>query len=374
MNLDAPPNAVLLPFNPVWRSYAGGRALRQFRGQARASDDHFPEDWLASTVYARNGNNAQSPSEGLSHLGDVANGITFAAALRHRPEFWFGNSNTPGTEPQVLWKLLDAAVRLQVQAHPEARFARKFLKSNAGKTECWYIISTRGPACVYLGFQKPPTREAWARMIREQRVDEMLACFDPIRVQAGDCYVVPAGTPHAIGAGVFMMELMEPTDWVVRCETVNAGVTLPPEACFMGLGLETCLDIFDYRAHSVAEVRNTFQQQPRRVRQTESFTEEEIIGPDWHQFFRLHRLHGNGNADWPGNELMLLIILKGSGHLSAGGEARAGQAGQIWLLPGAALNWEWRSTARDWECLVAKLPMPAKPVPAQREAAILHLK
>ena len=85
-------------------------------------------------------------------------------------------------------------------------------------------------------------------MIREQRVDEMLACFEKIPVQPGDCYVVPAGTPHAIGAGVFMMELMEPTDWVVRCETTNAGLTLPPEACFMGLDLETCLEIFDYRA------------------------------------------------------------------------------------------------------------------------------
>ena len=65
-------------------------------------------------------------------------------------------------------------------------------------------------------------------------------------VQPGDCYVVPAGTPHAIGAGIFMMELQEPTDWVVRCETVNAGLALPPEACFMGLDLEACLDVFDY--------------------------------------------------------------------------------------------------------------------------------
>ena len=71
MNLEPlPPGAVPLPFNPVWRSYAGGRALRQFRGQLDSADDHFPEDWLASTVRARNSNHSQGPDEGLSYIGD----------------------------------------------------------------------------------------------------------------------------------------------------------------------------------------------------------------------------------------------------------------------------------------------------------------
>src|SRR5262249_13364368 len=151
--------------------------------------------------------------------------------------------------------------------------------SDAGKTECWYILGTRDNACVYLGFQRPPAREAWRRLIQEQRIEEMLACFDRIPVQPGDCFVVPAGTPHAIGAGVFMVELMEPTDWVVRCETVNAGVTLPPEACFMGLTLEQCLDVFDFRPYSVERVKEVFQQRPNILNRTENFTEEEIIQP-----------------------------------------------------------------------------------------------
>ena len=83
-------------------------------------------------------------------------------------------------------------------------------------------------------------------MIREQQIAEMLDCFERIEVKAGDCYVVPAGTPHAIGEGVFMVELMEPTDWVVRCETVTAGVALSPEACFMGIGLERSLGDFRF--------------------------------------------------------------------------------------------------------------------------------
>lgn len=351
--------ALPLDPNPVWRSYRGGSVLRAFRGQPGTTDDHFPEDWLASTVLARNGKNSQGVMEGLSRISD-ANGSLLTESLKQKPGFWFG----PGQGGQrdslslgVLWKLLDSSVRLQFQAHPDARFARQHLNSPAGKTECWYILGTRGEACVYLGFQHSPSRETWARMIREQRVDEMLACFEKIHVQPGDCYVVPAGTPHAIGAGVFMMELMEPTDWVVRCETTNAGLTLSPDACFMGLDLETCLEIFNYRAWSVAEVRRTFQQSPRELVRTNAWCEEELIGPTYHEYFRFHRLRGHGDASWPGGELMLLIIIKGEADLASGGQRQPVKAGQTLLLPGAAPSWDWVRPSSDWEILLAKLPV-----------------
>jgi len=350
--------AVELGPNPVWRSYCGGRVLRAFRGQSATADDHFPEDWLASTVLARNGKNSQRASEGLSRISDADNSL-LVEALKQQPRFWFGPNQASRLElvPGVLWKLLDSSVRLQFQAHPNAEFARRHLNSPAGKTECWYILGTRTEAHVYIAFQQPPPREAWARMIREQCVDKMLACFEKIPVQPGDCYVIPAGTPHAIGAGVFMMELMEPTDWVVRCETTNAGLTLPPEACFMGLDLETCLGIFDFRAHSVEEIRRTFQQSPRELVRTTGYCEEELIGSAYHRYFRLHRLRGHGDATWPGGELMLLIAVKGQAELSCDGQRQPVRSGQTLLLPGAVSSWAWEKSASDWEILLAKLPV-----------------
>lgn len=350
-------SAVALPCNPVWRSYVGGRLLRAFRTLSDDSDDHFPEDWLASTVRARNGANAQHADEGLSRIEDARTGQLLIESLREAPGYWFGPSCRKHKSMGVLWKLLDSSVRLQLQAHPDAQFARRHLNSNAGKTECWYILGTRNNAFVYLGFQDPPTRDTWARMIREQNIEKMLNCFERIPVQAGDCFVIPAGTPHAIGPGVFMVELMEPTDWVVRCETVTAGLRLSPADCYMGLDLETCLDIFDYGKYPVEQVRRKFQQSPRTLTRTASFEAEELIGPTWHRFFRLHRLHGTGNAAWAGKELMLLIALKGCGKLSAGGKSQAVCAGQTWLLPGMAEKWDWHDTTRDWECLLAKLPV-----------------
>ena len=352
-------SAAALPPNPVWRSYLGGSVLRRFRGLSDAEDNHFPEDWLASTVQARNGLNAQHPQEGLSRLAESAGGGLLTDLLSEQPATWLGAHQAhlpPGEGPRVLWKLLDSSVRLQIQAHPDEQFARQHLNSGAGKTECWYILDTRGPAHVYLAFQHPPTRQVWADMIREQRVDDMLACFEPIPVQPGDCYVVPAGTPHAIGAGIFMMELQEPTDWVVRCETTNAGLTLPPEACFMGLDLEACLDVFDYRARSVEYVRRLLQQRPRMIAATGGAGEEELIGAAYHEYFRLHRLRGTADASWPGNELMLLLVLKGRATLTSGADGGVVEAGQTWLLPGAVPHWQWLNPEGDWECLLAKLP------------------
>ncbi len=347
-----------LPPNLVWRSYSGGSVLRKFRGKVATADDHFPEDWLASTVRARNGANSQGANEGLSRVGVGDEAILLPEALNAQPEFWWGSNSQSHSGTGVLWKLLDSSARLQFQAHPDAAFAKKHLNSSAGKTECWYILGTRGEAHVYLGFQKSPGREAWAQMIREQDVTRMLACFEKISVQPGDCFVVPAGTPHAIGAGIFMLELQEPTDWVVRCETATTdGKPLPPEACFMGLDLERCLDVFNYDSLSVAEVRRRWQQQPRLLNRGAGFCEEEIIAPEHHGFFRLNRLRGASNASWAGGELTLLIALQGQGELVAkNGETCSVRAGETWLLPGSVPEWNWQNRGDDWEVLLAKTP------------------
>ena len=150
---------------------------------------------------------------------------------------------------------------------------------------------------------------------------------------------------------------MEPTDWVVRCETTNARLTLAPEACFMGLDLETCLEIFDYRAWSVAEVRLAFQQSPRELVHTNAYCEEELIGTAYHEYFRLHRLRGHGDASWPGGELMLLIVVKGEANLGCGDQQQLVQGGQTFLLPGVAQSWNWMQPLGDWEILLAKLPV-----------------
>jgi mannose-6-phosphate isomerase len=357
---NEPAGPLQLAPNYVWRSYPGGAELRAFRGSLREEDDHFPEDWLASTVRARNGENQQKADEGLSHLMVNGEELVLAELLAANPEWFWGNQTPPVDEAGqtgVLLKLLDSSVRLHLQAHPDREFVRQHFGGNAGKTECWYILSTRADdAYVYLGFQHPPSKAEWARMIREQDLDGMRACFEKIPVKPGDCLMVPAGIPHAIGDGIFMIELQEPTDWAVRCEFSAGGHVLPHAARFMGLELDDILSMFDYSKYSLAAVGEHLLQAPTVLRRTETFIEERIIHERHQAFFRLRRFSGTGAADWAGGEPAVLIALKGSGALKGAFGEVVVAAGETWLLPGAVQEWKWSALSNDWNFLLAQTP------------------
>jgi len=314
-----------------------------------AADDHFPEDWLASTVRAQNGEFAQNAREGLSHVEWEGSSICLIDLLRRYPKYFRGD----GADSTH-----DSSTRLHIQAHPDRDFVREHLTGFAGKTECWYILGSRGDSYVYLGFQRPPSREEWAQIVMTQDIDRMLSCFDRIAVKPGDCFVVPGGIPHAIGEGIFMVEMMEPTDWVVRCEFEVGGHLLPESARYMGLDLDTCLDVFDYTAYPVGKVRERFQQVPRIISQGDGFIEEEIIREEFQEFFRLRRLKGDGRASWPGRELGVLIATKGGGCILAEGGRQPIRAGETWLLPGAVDEWQWESAGGNWEVMIAEPPKP----------------
>lgn len=360
MNSSSP---VRLKPNYAWRSYQGGSHLRKFRKDTAGVDDHFPEDWLASTSTARNGENQQRPDEGVSHVEVDGNDIALTELIAAQPKWFWGNQQSPVDEPGqigVLIKLLDAGVRLHLQAHPNAKWVKEKFGGNAGKTECWYILSVRGDdPYVYLGFQHPPTPQKWAEMVGQQDLEGMRACFEKIPVKPGDCLMVPSGTPHAIGDGIFMIELQEPTDWVVRCEFSAGGHVLEHSARFMGLELEDVVSMFDYSQHPIDSLEKSFLQVPEVLRKTDTFVEERIIDIKHQEFFRLRRLTGNGPADFGGGEPMVLIMLEGSGQLDGVSIA----AGDTFLLPGSSAGWNWSSiedsSAGEWSFLLAQPPIKA---------------
>ena len=141
-----------------------------------------------------------------------------------------------------------SSMRLHLQAHPTREFARQHLGQSWGKLEAYVILSTR-PGCepfIRLGFQHPPTPEEWQRIVIEQDIAAMDACFEPVPVRPGQVWFVPGGLPHAIGGGLTVLEIMEPSDLVVRCEFEREGIVVPPSARFMGREPADALRIFDF--------------------------------------------------------------------------------------------------------------------------------
>lgn len=206
---------IVLGPNRLTRNYRGGGAIAELRGLPRGTD-HGPEDWLASTTAAYGAGDA-----GLTRLPD---GHTLRDAVRSNPEAFLGAAHVAsfGADPGLLVKLLDPDERLPVHAHPDRDFAHRYLRSDRGKTEAWIVVGTReeveGKPCVYLGFRDDVDIARLAGLVRSQDSGGMLDLLNPVPVGPGDAVLVPAGIPHTIGAGVFVVELQEPTDLSILLE------------------------------------------------------------------------------------------------------------------------------------------------------------
>ncbi|MBE3558986.1 MAG: class I mannose-6-phosphate isomerase [Ktedonobacteraceae bacterium] len=113
----------------------------------------------------------------------------------------------------LLAKFIDAHARLSVQVHPDDRYAAEHEGGKLGKTECWYILSAAPGASIVHGFKAATSREAVRQAIQDVTLEQLLH-EEP--VQAGDVIFVPAGTVHAIGAGILLYELQEYSDVTYR--------------------------------------------------------------------------------------------------------------------------------------------------------------
>jgi mannose-6-phosphate isomerase len=218
----------------VFRFYRGGALIDRLRGEA-GHDGDFPEDWVGSVVPANNPGRDE-PDAGLTRL---AGGRLLRDAAAADPVYW-------GT-PDVLVKLLDPAVRLPVHAHPDRAFAREHCHSAYGKTEAWIVVATREPeAEVWLGLREDVDAAEYRGWIDRQD-GALLESLHRMTVRAGDVVYVPAGVPHAIGAGALIVELQEPADLSIICEW--KGFPIDPGDTHLGIGWDRALGALNLAAY-----------------------------------------------------------------------------------------------------------------------------
>lgn len=325
----------------VRRGYTGGRLLDGIEQREVCQDSNQPESWLASLVEAKNPGLEPIAQEGLSRVVTPAGEARLISQLLAHPTHYLGaqHMETMGAELGFLAKLLDSASRLHVQAHPNRQFARQRMGQPYGKLEFYHVLSVREGVQPYirLGFQRPPTREEWGRIIREQDVEAMDACFDPIPVVPGESWLVPGGLPHAIGPGLLLVEVMEPSDLVVRCEFECAGVKLPPGGRFMGRDLDFCLDVFDYTAYSPEAVRQRFHLEPQIIAKGESWRLERLAGAEHTDCFEvLHMVAAARGVYSPDGRCALLICTRGNVAVNVADETIELEAGGALFCAAAA--------------------------------------
>ncbi|WP_025849265.1 type I phosphomannose isomerase catalytic subunit [Paenibacillus ehimensis] len=182
----------------VW----GGRALEQFG--LELPEGPIGEGWMigdhpngTTTVV-----NGELAGMGLDQIREQYGSEFFGSK---------GFSEKNGRFP-LLIKLLDCQDDLSVQVHPNDHYER-LPQGELGKTEMWYILDAKPGAKIIYGLKDGVTREQLAQAIVQNRI---LDCLNQVTAEAGDSFYIPAGTVHALGAGVLVAEIQQNSDSTYR--------------------------------------------------------------------------------------------------------------------------------------------------------------
>lgn len=151
--------------------------------------------------------------DGLSTVisGEFA-GQTLRQVLQDHPEFQ-GSRPNPNGELPILIKLIDAKESLSVQVHPDDDYANANENGQLGKTEMWYVLDAEKNSHLYFGLRHNVTLSELQRSIQKGELGKHL---NKVSVKKNDVFYMPAGTVHALGAGVLVAEIQENSNLTYR--------------------------------------------------------------------------------------------------------------------------------------------------------------
>ncbi len=191
-----------LKFKPIYKQRIwGGQKLREVFGKDLAPGEKIGESWELADL----------PNDKSEIANGELAGQTLNQVIKQYPKEITGDENF-SLPFQLLIKLLDAQDILSVQVHPDIQTCRRMGKGEP-KTECWYIISAEPGAVIYKGLKQGVTRAQFGDAIKTGNVDELI---EKIEVRQGQCHFLPAGTIHAIGAGLLIAEIQMASDTTYR--------------------------------------------------------------------------------------------------------------------------------------------------------------
>lgn len=191
-----------LKFKPEMKERVwGGRSLEQFG--LELPEGPIGEGWMIGdhpngTTKVINGELA---GLGLDEIREKYGSSVFGA------KGYSANSRFP-----LLIKLLDCNDDLSVQVHPGNDYAR-LPQGELGKTEMWYVLDAKPDAKIIYGLKPGVTRESFSQAIADNRIMDSL---QEVEASAGDSFYIPAGTVHALCAGVLVAEIQQNSDTTYR--------------------------------------------------------------------------------------------------------------------------------------------------------------
>lgn len=216
----------------------------------------------------------------------------------------------------LLLKYLDCNRDLSVQVHPDDDYAKQMQPPDLGKTESWYIVESDPGSLVYAGLKDGVTRKDLTEAVAAGETETMLHAFHPT---AGDILFIPAGTVHALGAGLLVAEIQQSSDTTFRLFDWNR---VGGDGKGRPLHIQQSLDVTDFQRGPIAAKRA----QPNLPRW------QEVVHSDK---FTLQVLNSGSGQIGGDNRFHILTVPKGFAVLQTEEEEYTLTTGQSLLLPAA---------------------------------------
>lgn len=312
----------------------GGSAILRKKGKATArlaKDKPYGESWDLSSV--------------KGDVSVVANGMLKGNNLEEIIEVYMGDLvgesifERYGLEFPLLIKYLDCQDRLSVQVHPDDALAEE-RHNSYGKTEAWYVVDCKPGAAIYLGFKNLDiTREEYIAAVSESRLEELL---NRVEVAPGDVFFIPAGTVHALGTGLEVVEVQQTSDITYRIYDWDR-----VDASGKGRELHTALavDAIDFEAD--AELLHKRYNLPKGGESTV------ITSPYF--TMTLHDVDNHKTLDRSYlDSFVVYIALRGSAKIVADGVEETIVEGEVVLVPAEVNEITFEGDARIMEVYIDK--------------------
>jgi mannose-6-phosphate isomerase len=299
-----------LRFQPILKRLLwGGRRLGAFLDKPLGDEHDYAESWEISD----HRHDISVVEDGPLAGTDLRNLVAERSTEILGPKF------TETRQFPLLVKFLDANRDLSVQVHPDDARGRVLADDN-GKTEAWVVIHAEPGSLIYAGLNAGVTRADLAHAMETGRVEPLLHRFE---AKAGDCVMIPAGTIHAIGAGIVLAEIQQMSDATFR---VFDWGRVGPDGSPRALHAREALESTDFEAGPVHPLKTRPQILP-------TGTKEPLASCD---YFAIERFTLTGPISVGSSDRFTILLgLSGSSDVIHEGESHPLLKGQTRLLPAA---------------------------------------
>jgi len=248
-------------------------------------------------------------------------GKTLGEAWREMPAEWRGTRLASTAQFPLLVKFIFPNDKLSIQVHPDDAYAAAHEQAagGRGKTEMWHAVSAEPEARVLIGIVRKANEETFLKAIETQTLEKLFVHW---RVQPGDTFFVPAGTPHTIGPGMILCEVQQYSDLTYRVYDYDR---VDSRGNPRELHIQKALDVIRFGGPAGGKTS--------QIRLQEKGLERSLLAAcsyfateRWKNFGTVEIRSDSGHFD-------LYVILAGSGEFAWANGKSNFHPGQCWFLP-----------------------------------------